>query len=150
MCIGVMLDMRNPNTLCTVGVLSALLEDGSRDYTDLISPFILAAVPGNVGDIVDLAAVQQTVRNEFGFEKMPLNFIRGVLNRYAKQDGYFKRKGPSYYVIRLFDKQAFVERRNQMRVKVDCVLTKMQSYFMENFANERLPIQTLRDRKSVV
>ena len=57
MCIGVMLDMRNPNTLCTVGVLSALLEDGSRDYTDLISPFILAAVPGNVGDIVDLAAV---------------------------------------------------------------------------------------------
>ena len=74
-----------------------------------------------------------------------LNFIRGVLNRYAKQDGYFKRKGPSYYVIRLFDKQAFVERRNQMRVKVDCVLTKMQSYFMENFANERLPIQTLRE-----
>lgn len=142
---GVMLNMRNPNTLCTVGMLSALLENGSQDYTDLISPFILAAAPETAGEKVNLTEIQETMRSEFGFEDMPINFIKRVLQRHSEKDGYFRREDYNYYVVKPFNKQNLIDRQNQMRVKIDCVLTKMQAYFLENFANEQIPIQTLKE-----
>lgn len=139
------INMRNPNALCTVGMLSALLEGGSQDYTDLISPFILAAVPESVGSKIELAEVQKTLRNEFGFEDMPLDFIRGVIQRYTKKHRYFIRKNSQYYVMVPYDTRSFMERQMQMREKIDYVLSKMQNYFVDSFVHKRLPDQTLKE-----
>ena len=143
--LGVIMNMRNPNALCTVGMLSALLENGNHDYVDLISPFILASVPETVGSKIELAEVQKTIRDEFGFEDMPLDFIRGILQRHAKKNGYFRRKSGQYYVVSLYDKHGLIERQARMREKIEYVLSKMQDYFMERFANKQLSIDTLKE-----
>lgn len=140
-----MIDMRNQNALCTVGMLSALLENGSQDYTDLISPFILASTPENVGEKVELSEVQETVRKNYGFEDMPLDFIKGVLQRYANKDGYFRRDKYQFYVSTPFDRKDIITAQTRMREKIDYVLQKMQGYFEVHFVNEHRSLQEIKE-----
>lgn len=149
MCIEVRLNMGNPNALCTVGMLSALLEKDKRDYIDLISPFVLATLPDTVGEEINATEIQTALKQNFGFEDMPLDFIKGILQRYTKhrlgQDPYVQRVKRVYRVAKVFDRAQFYNDQSQMRQKIDHVLSKMQNYFMEYFVHRQLSLSELRN-----
>lgn len=136
MSIGVILDMKNPNALCTVGMLSALWERDRRDYIDLVSPFILASLPTTVGQEIDGEQVQATVKSEYGFDDMPLGFIKGILQRNTKSKTsahpYIRKEKGKYYVAAAFDNKDFLKDQLEMRQKIDYVLEKMKGYFVEH------------------
>ncbi len=152
MSIGVTLDMKNPNALCTVGMLSALLEREKRDYIDLVSPFILASLPTTIGQEIDVEHIQSTIKREYGFDNMPLGFIEAILQRNTKTKKaktsvrpYVRKEKGKYYVATPFDSKGFLEDQLEMRQKIDYVLNKMKDYFIEKKLYKALDLNALKD-----
>ncbi len=146
---GVILDMKNPNALCTVGMLSALWERDRRDYIDLVSPFVLASLPTTIGQEIDIEQIQATIKSEYGFDDMPLGFIKGILQRNTKIKAsahpYIRKEKGKYYVATAFDNKDFLKDQLEMRRKIDYVLDKMKNYFVEHKPYKSFDSNTLKD-----
>ena len=82
----VFIDMKNENALYTVSMLSAMLEDGTGNYLDLLTPFVLYSLPKTIDSPISIDAVTEAMR-EFGFKDFPYKTSEKILNRLCKASG---------------------------------------------------------------
>lgn len=79
----VYVDMRNENALYTVSMLSAMLENGTGNYLDLLTPFVLYSLPNTTDAKISVDAVTDKMR-EFGFKDFPHKTTERILDRLCK------------------------------------------------------------------
>lgn len=150
----VIIDMRNDNTLCTISMLSAMLENQNGDYYSLLKPFILCSLPKTVGaEIIvnDVAAAM----NDYGFVDFPYRLCETLLERlcHKTDDGYVfvqskKVSGGKkrFYVNDICDCSSFDSRRDDMRRKIDAILNAIQTYFEHHFYYKTIDKDSIRDK----
>ena len=137
MCFEVILRMNDSNSLCTVGMLSALLEETGEDYLSLVSPFVLRAMPDKAGQEINLSDVQEQLKEHYGFEDMPLEVIKRILNRARKADAYVSFHNGVYSVVRAYPKEKFDTDYNDMRRMIQNVLGKLRDYLADTFGEKK-------------
>ena len=150
----VYLDMRNDNTLCTISMLSAMLESQNGDYYNLLTPFVLYSLPHAIDAEIVVGNVARSMKN-FGFADFPLKLCEKLLDRLCRpaDDGHFyvrselKRGGKKkYYVNTIYNSDGFDDRKNNMRRKIDAILFAIQKYFEENFYYQTISIDKIKDK----
>lgn len=85
----VIIDMRNDNTLCTISMLSAILENQDGDYYSLLTPFILCSLPKTLGAEIIVNDVALAMNN-YGFVDFPYRLCETLLERLCRKtdDGH--------------------------------------------------------------
>ena len=150
----VYLDMRNDNTLCTISMLSAMLESQNGDYYNLLTPFVLYSFPHSIDAEIVVGNVVQAMK-DFGFADFPHKLCEKLLERLCRQAGdgnvYVrseKKRGgkKKFYVNTLYDFDGFDDRKNNMRRKIDAILSSIQKYFEDNFYYRTIPTEEIKDK----
>ena len=150
----VYLEMRNDNTLCTISMLSAMLESQNGDYYNLLTPFVLYSFPHSIDAEIVVGNVVQAMK-DFGFADFPHKLCEKLLERLCRQAGdgnvYVrseKKRGgkKKFYVNTLYDFDGFDDRKNNMRRKIDAILSSIQKYFEDNFYYRTIPTEEIKDK----
>ena len=140
----VFVDMKNENALYTVSMLSAMLESGTGNYLDLLTPFVMYSLPSTIDSQISIDDVTEAMR-EFGFKDFPHKTTERILERLCKsyEDGkiYVRsasvRKKRKYWVATVYSISDFDAGRYEMRRKIDAILKEMQGYFKTHFTPPR-------------
>jgi len=150
----VIIDMRNDNTLCTISMLSAMLENQDGDYYSLLMPFVLCSLPKTLGTEIIVNDVTQAMNN-YGFVDFPYRLCETLLERLCRKtdDGhiYVKYKKVDagkkrFYVNEVCDCSSFDSRRDDMRRKIDAILDAIQAYFEQHFYHKTIDKDSIRDK----
>lgn len=149
----VCMDMRNENALCTISMLSALLETQGGDYLNLLNPFVLYSLPRNTGQEISVDEVTKSMR-EFGFVDFPYKLTETLLNRLCRQstDGHTYVKADishskkTYYVVDSYDRSGFDSNKKDMRKKINSIIVAIQKYFENNFYYKTIPENNIREK----
>ena len=150
---GVYIDMKNENALYTVSMLSAMLESGTGNYLDLLTPFVLYSLPNTVDAQISIDTVTEEMR-QFGFKDFPHKTTEKILDRLckAREDGHIYVKYSSvnkkriYRVATVYSTSEFNTNKNEMRRKIDAILKAMQEYFRTHFYYETLELDQIREK----
>ena len=150
---GVYIDMKNENALYTVSMLSAMLENGTGNYLDLLTPFVLYSLPNAVDSQISIDAVTESMR-EFGFKDFPHKTTEKILDRLCKAtaDGqtYVRatsfNKKRKYWVSTVYSNSDFNSSKYEMRRKIDGILKAMQEYFKTHFYHDTLKLDEIREK----
>lgn len=149
----VYIDMKNENALYTVSMLSAMLEGGTGNYLDLLTPFVLYSLPNIEGSQISVDAVTEAM-HEFGFKDFPHKTTEKILDRLCKACGDGKiyvrftseRKKRKYWVSTVYSTSEFDAGKYEMRRKIDAILKEMQEYFKTHFYFKTLGLDELREK----
>ena len=76
----VYINMKNDNALCTISMLSAMLETQDGSYYSLLIPFVLHSLPGSKDAEISVDAVTDSMR-EFGFIDFPHKLTETILTK---------------------------------------------------------------------
>lgn len=150
---GVYIDMKNENALYTVSMLSAMLENGTGNYLDLLTPFVLYSLPNVAGSNISVDAVTEAMR-DFGFKDFPHKTTEKILDRlcksaddtpvYVRSTSVNKKK--KYWVATVYSNSDFNNSKQEMRRKIDGILKAMQEYFKTHFYYETLDQEEIREK----
>lgn len=150
---GVYIDMKNENALYTVSMLSAMLENGTGNYLDLLTPFVLYSLPNVVDSPISIDAVTGAMR-DFGFKDFPHKTTEKILDRlckvaddtpvYVRSTSVNKKK--KYWVATVYSNSEFNNSKQEMRRKIDGILKAMQEYFKTHFYYETLDQEEIREK----
>lgn len=150
---GVYIDMKNENALYTVSMLSAMLENGTGNYLDLLTPFVLYSLPNVVDSQISIDSVTDAMR-EFGFKDFPHKTTEKILDRlckttddtpvYVRSTSVNKKK--KYWVAKVYCNSDFNNSKYEMRRKIDGILKAMQEYFKTHFYYDTLDLDEVREK----
>lgn len=149
----VYVDMKNENALYTVSMLSAMLENGTGNYLDLLTPFVLYSLPNTVDAKISVDVVTEKMR-EFGFKDFPHKTTERILDRLCKADengvAYVRsstaNKKRVYWVATVYSTSEFDANKHEMRRKIDGILKAMQDYFKTHFYHDTLDLDEIRSK----
>lgn len=150
---GVYIDMKNENALYTVSMLSALLENGTGNYLDLLTPFVLSSLPNVVDSQISIDEVTEAMR-EFGFKDFPHKTTEKILERLCKEADNTPKyvrsasinKKKKYWVHTVYSSSDFNNSKYEMRRKIDGILKAMQEYFKTHFYYDTLELEEIREK----
>lgn len=74
-----------PPSVATAALLKSQLDQG-RDYFELLTPFVLRAVPELASDVIEPVALRNQIAQALGLD-IPLRTIAVLLNRLSKRQG---------------------------------------------------------------
>lgn len=149
----VYINMKNENALCTISMLSALLENQEGDYYNLLIPFLLHSLPEKKDAEISVEKITMAMR-EFGFIDFPYKLAERMLNRLSRQgakgQGYVRSKikdgKKRYFVEDTYDKTKFDTNRLEMRKKINAILNAIQKYFEAHFYYKTIPLDDIRNK----
>lgn len=149
----VYIDMKNENALYTVSMLSAMLENGTGNYLDLLTPFVLYSLPNTADSKISVDEVTDKMR-EFGFKDFPHKTTERILDRLCKANEnritYVRsstvNKKRAYWVSTAYSTAEFDTNRYEMRRKIDGILKAMQGYFETHFYHNTLALDEIRSK----
>ncbi len=149
----VYIDMKNENALYTVSMLSAMLENGTGNYLDLLTPFVLYSLPNTANSKISVDAITDALR-EFGFKDFPHKTTERILDRLcqANENGiiYVRsstvNKKRTYRVSTVYSTSEFDTNKYEMRRKIDDILKAMQRYFETHFYHQTIDSDEIRSK----
>lgn len=148
------IDMKNDNALCTISMLSAMLENQDGSYYSLLIPFVLYSIPEVKGANISIDKVTASMR-EFGFVDFPHKLAETILLKLCSKeiDGHIyvrqqtaQGKKKLFFVNAIFDRSGFDASRRDMRKKIDGILNAIQKYFEDHFYRKTLATDQIRDK----
>lgn len=79
----VSLDYMNENVLIGTAMLNEIWNSQQKDLFDLLIPFLKYSIDRTtkVNEQLDISKIKNYFRKEFGYENIPTNVIRCLLNR---------------------------------------------------------------------
>lgn len=150
----VIIDMKNVNALCTISMLSAMLETQDGNYYSLLTPFVLYSLPEVKDAEISVSKVTESMRN-FGFSDFPHKLTERILNKlcrkefkgqiYVRQETHRGQK-KQFFVNEIYDRSGFDTSRYDMRKKIDGILAEIQKYFETHFYHKTLPVENIREK----
>ena len=151
---GVYIDMSNKNALCTISMLSSMIEAKPNGYLDILTPFVLNCIPTVIGDTVSVDDVTNKMQKEYGFTGFPRGLTEKILRYLSRSKGnniqYIDRirmQGKvNYSILQRYDNREFVETRDRMRQQISEILKELQRYLCNNFYHKELSFDELREK----
>jgi len=144
---GVFINMKNPDALVTVAMLSAFLKKENKEYLDIITPFILRLLPKKQGEKVDKSKIMQDLCSEYGFEDMPMNVLVLILSRLSRYKvGILHKENGEYYVKKVFDSTEFDNKRLRMKELIESVLDSLIKFFDSNTSYKSITREEAKNR----
>ena len=150
----VYINMKNDNALCTISMLSAMLETQDGSYYSLLIPFVLYSLPESKDAEISVDKVTDSMR-EFGFVDFPHKLTETILTKlctkevdkqiFVRQQAKRGQK-KQFFVNTVFDRRSFDASKYSMRKKIDDILHSIQKYFEEHFYHKTLPLDSIRDK----
>lgn len=139
---GVTICMNGKTSLSTVALLSLLWEKERRDYLDILAQFVLRCMPQDIDAQVNVTAIVDRMRSDYGFEDIPVHVVEKVLRRLSKVNArpkrYFRRDNRYYYVVEPFDGRDFDATQRETNALIGEVLSALVSYLEENYLHRRI------------
>lgn len=88
----------NNNVLISTSILNAFWENDKKDTLDLLLPFFKYSIAKNtkVGDKLDTIKITKFFKSEFGYDFVPSNIVKLMLNRLSPK--ILERKDNKYYL----------------------------------------------------
>ena len=133
---GVIMRMNNQTSLSTVALLSTLWEKERRDYLDVLAQFVLRCLPNKPEAQVDIDAITEKLRSEYGFDDIPHHVVVKVLRRLSRASSrdkrYLRRENRNYYVVDVYDGQGFDAARQETNALISDVLAALVQYLERN------------------
>lgn len=133
---GVIIRMNNQTSLSTVALLSTLWEKERRDYLDVLAQFVLRCLPNKPEAQVDIDAITEKLRSEYGFDDIPHHVVVKVLRRLcracSRDKRYLRRDNHNYYVVDVYDAQGFDSARQKTNALISDVLAALVQYLEGN------------------
>ena len=133
---GVIIRMNNQTSLSTVALLSTLWEKERRDYLDVLAQFVLRCLPNKPEAQVDIDAITEKLRSEYGFDDIPHHVVVKVLRRLCRAGSrdkrYLRRDNHNYYVVDVYDAQGFDSARQETNALISDVLAALVQYLEGN------------------
>ena len=147
----VYIDMKNDNALCTISMLSALLETQGGNYYNLLAPFILYSLPDEVGARISVSEITESMK-AFGFIDFPQKLTERLLSKLCREHGDGKtyvqarmeRGKKIFFAADIYHRDAFDARKEAMRKKLDGILKEIQRYFETHFYHKTIPVDDIR------
>lgn len=151
---GVYIDMSNKNALCTISMLSSMIEAKPNGYLDILTPFVLNCIPTGIGDTVSVDDVTSKMQKEYSFTGFPRGLTEKLLGNISKNKGKdtqyikrVKREGKvSYSIFQRYDNRDFIQTRDRTRQQINEILGELQQYFKYNFYHKELSFDELRGK----
>lgn len=81
----VYINMKNDNALCTISMLSAMLETQDGSYYSLLIPFVLYSLPESKDSEISVDKVTDSMR-EFGFVDFPHKLTETILTKLCTKE----------------------------------------------------------------
>lgn len=150
----VWINMKNDNALCTISMLSAMLETQDGSYYSLLIPFVLYSLPESKDTEISVDKITDSMR-EFGFVDFPHKLTETILTKLCTKEvdkqifvRQQMRRGQKkqFFVNAVFDRSSFDTNKYGMRKKIDDILHAIQKYFEEHFYRKTLPLDSIRDK----
>lgn len=149
----VIIDMKNENALYTVSMLSALLESGSGNYLDLLTPFVLYSLPSIANAEISIEQITESMR-EFGFQDFPRKTTEKILDHLCKgtDQGVVhvtcdkRNKKKQYTVATIYNRTDFDDSKYEMRRKIDEILKAIQEYFETHFYFRKVGLDEIKEK----
>ena len=150
----VYINMKNDNALCTISMLSAMLETQDGSYYSLLIPFVLYSLPESKDAEISVDKVTDSMR-EFGFVDFPHKLTETILSKLCTKEvdkQIFVRQQTKrgqkkqFFVNAVFDRRNFDANKHGMRKKIDDILHAIQKYFEQHFYHKTLPLDSIRDK----
>lgn len=121
--------MRNNDTFITQAMLSSYLAVETKDYLELLIPFVEKCLPVRSGEKININIVKQELNAKYDLD-IPYNVIEKLLSRLCKKKrgAYVKRIQGEYIINMVYDTTEFDERSDKIKNSIDKVIKKMQKY----------------------
>ena len=130
----VILDMQDMRALTSAAILEMFWETRRKDMIDLISPFVLYAVAHTTSpdEEINIAAVSEYVKKEFGYNEFPGSIVTKVLNRHTHD--YFKRANGQYKLSVALDDivEGLESKREKCQEHIDDISALLAIYLEEH------------------
>lgn len=119
----VSLDYMNENVLIGTAMLNEIWNSQQKDLFDLLIPFLKYSIDRTtkVNEQLDIPKIKNYFRKEFGYENIPTNVIRCLLNRLSpkilikKHNNYILIKSLSFEAEKIYQqKQIYKEHREKV------------------------------------
>ena len=129
MAFGTVIHMKNNETFITQSMLSSYMAVETKDYLELLLPFISMCLPEKYEEIIELDKIQERLKNEYGLD-IPVNVIEKTLIRLCrkKRGAIVKKISNGYAVNDIYNSKEFEDRTEKIKKCIDAVLSKMQKY----------------------
>ena len=124
--------MKNRDSFITQAMLSSYLTVDSKDYLELLMPFVLQCLPEHEGVEVDIGLMQENLNEQFQLDIL-YNVVDRLLRRLCKKNkgAYIEKKNKQYYTKKIADSTDFDRRRDKIRTAIEMVICKMQKFMEE-------------------
>lgn len=129
MFFGTVILMKKNETFITQSMLSSYMAMETKDYLELLLPFVSVCLPEKIGERIELEQVQYVLKEKYGLN-IPEKVIAKLLIRLCKRKrgALVKKKQEEYWVNQIFDAKDFDERTEKIKKCIDSVLRKMQKF----------------------
>ena len=141
MIYGTVMLMKNNDTFITQSMLSSYMVVETKDYLELILPFVCMCLPEKIDDIIELEKIQDAIKNKYGLD-IPVNVVEKLLIRLCKQKrGAVGKKIPLGYAgNNIYNVDEFEKRTIKIKKSIDAVISKMQKYmYKEKYMKDVSP-----------
>ena len=141
MIYGTVMLMKNNDTFITQSMLSSYMVVETKDYLELILPFVCMCLPEKIDGIIELEKIQDAIKNKYGLD-IPVNVVEKLLIRLCKQKrGAVVKKIPSGYAVNnIYNVDEFENRTIKIKKSIDAVISKMQKYmYKEKYMKDVSP-----------
>lgn len=141
MIYGTVMQMKNNDTFITQSMLSSYMVVETKDYLELILPFVCMCLPEKIDGIIELEKIQDAIKNKYGLD-IPVNVVEKLLIRLCKQKrGAVVKKTPSGYAVNnIYNVDEFENRTIKIKKSIDAVISKMQKYmYKEKYMKDVSP-----------
>ena len=129
MFFGTVMLMKKNETFITQSMLSSYMAGETKDYLELLLPFVSVCLPEKIGEQVELEQIQCILKEKYGLN-IPEKVIAKLLIRLCKRKrgALVRRKQEEYWVNEIYDAKDFEERTEKIKNCIDSVLRKMQKF----------------------
>lgn len=129
MTFGTVILMRKNETFITQSMLSSYMAVETKDYLELILPFVCMCLPETVEEKIELTKIQKLLKQKYGLD-IPVNVVEKTLLRLCKQKrGSLVKKITNGYAVNcVYNAEEFENRTNEIKKCIDAVISKMQKY----------------------
>ena len=141
---GTVILMKKNDTFITQSMLSSYMAVETKDYLELILPFVCMCLPQKIDDKIELEKIQATIKDKYSLD-IPVNVVEKLLIRLCKQKrGAIVRKVSSEYIVNsIYDTNKFENRAIKIKKSIDAVISKMQKYmykekYMKNASADKM------------
>ena len=147
---GTVILMKNKDSFITQAMLSSFLTIEQKDYLSLLQPFVLKCLPANIGEIINIHAIQDTLNNVYHLDIL-YNVVEVLLQRCCRKENgaYIKKEASGYKLNKVYNSEKFDREKSKIKLAIENVINSLYDYLVKEKKLEKLTKEEAQNYLSV-